>query len=340
MLIPILERSTLRVSVDARKSGEGLDSNERGIQEGTGSSEVGIHHDNQLYVAHCPERVLPGRILEELIGNDRVIGGSCRDAALMAKELYSSFVEGEILVTDPTTAEMVKLMENTFRDVNIALANELALVAERVGTNVWESIALANRHPRVQILTPGPGVGGHCIAVDPWFIAQVASDVTPLIRTARQVNADMPQHAVDLIKEALAKHSDHVIGFSENRSTTVVACLGLAYKGDVDDVRESPAIKVLDILKRDGFEVRAYDGLVKSGTVPEQVNSLEAAVNGADVIIVLTDHAEFQKLYPSTVPGFEGQVVIDTRHVLPAEEWTSEGRIFWRTGSLKTNQKF
>ncbi|MDI7275987.1 MAG: nucleotide sugar dehydrogenase, partial [Anaerolineae bacterium] len=187
-----------------------------------------------LLVAHCPERVLPGRILAELVGNDRVIGGVDRRSAEAARELYASFVEGEMLLTDATTAEMVKLMENTYRDVNIALANEFALVAEEVGIDVWEAIDLANRHPRVRILRPGPGVGGHCIAVDPWFVAEAAPDVTPLIQAARRVNDAMPAHVVDLVKRAVA-----------GVEKPVIACLGLAYKADVDDVRESPALKVV-----------------------------------------------------------------------------------------------
>jgi UDP-N-acetyl-D-mannosaminuronic acid dehydrogenase len=336
MLIPILERSTLRVSVDARKSGEGLDSNERGIQEGTGSSEGGIHHDNQLYVAHCPERVLPGRILGELVGNDRIIGGHCQASAQMAKELYASFVEGEIFITDSTTAEMVKLMENTYRDVNIALANEFALVAERVGINVWESIELANRHPRVQILAPGPGVGGHCIAVDPWFIAQTTPNLTPLIQTSRRVNDRMPEHVIDLVKEVIAELPLRMEGSGENQGKAIIACLGLAYKSDVDDTRQSPAIKVIELLRRAGFEVRAYDGHVPMGTTPEQVDSLADAVEGADVIVVLTGHTEYRRLTPATLPGYKGQAVIDTRNTLPTAEWIAAEARFIRLGESQS----
>lgn len=341
VLLPILEESNLRVGVHMGISdGGGNNHQANNTPAWSGLSDGDPSGNNQLYIAHCPERVLPGHILEELVGNDRVIGGVSRDSALLAEGLYCSFVEGEILITDATTAEMVKLMENTYRDVNIALANELALVAEQVGTSVWESIELANRHPRVQILTPGPGVGGHCIAVDPWFIAQAAPDLTQLIQTARQVNDDMPQHVVDLVKKALAKLPDEAKGYSENRSKILVACLGLAYKGDVDDVRESPAIKVLNLLKKEGFEIRAYDGFVKIGAVPEQVNSLEAAVNDADVMIVLTDHTEFRGLKPDKIPGFKGKVIIDTRHTLPTKDWAGAERIFWRTGSMETKHKF
>jgi UDP-N-acetyl-D-mannosaminuronic acid dehydrogenase len=257
------------------------------------------------------------------VQNDRVVGGVDRTSAEMAKALYASFVEGKIFLTDATTAEMVKLMENTYRDVNIALANEFALVAEQLGINVWEAIELANRHPRVNILKPGPGVGGHCIAVDPWFIVQVAPEVTPLIQTARQVNDSMPAHVVELVKRALAEQrsqgaegqrsGDEITSAPPHPCSSVrIACLGLAYKADVDDTRESPAIKVVELLRAEGFEVRAYDPYVPKGTVPEQVDSLEIALDGADIVVVLTDHTEFREL------DLRGYVVVDTRKVLDA----------------------
>lgn len=277
ILVPILERSGLEVS-----------------REGSESA-------TSFYLAHCPERVLPGRILKELVHNDRVIGGIDRAAAQMAKELYSSFVEGKIFLTDATTAEMVKLMENTYRDVNIALANEFALVAEKVGINIWEAIEIANRHPRVQILKPGPGVGGHCIAVDPWFIVQAAPEVTPLIQTTRQVNDGMPAQVVRLVKRAVAEVEQPVI-----------ACLGLTYKGDVDDIRESPAIRVIELLGAEGFGLRAYDPFVPMGAIPEQVSSIEAAISGADAVLILTDHSAFKGLHLGDI----GCSVIDTRNVL------------------------
>jgi len=202
---------------------------------------------------------------------------------------------------------------------------------------VWEAIELANRHPRVHILKPGPGVGGHCIAVDPWFIVQAAPDVTPLIQTARRVNDGMPAHVVELVKQALAEQRSR--GAEEQRGKgareqgrphpstpapqhpCTVACLGLAYKADVDDTRESPAIKVVELLRTEGFEVRAYDPHVPMGAVAGQVDSLEAAVSGADVIVVLTDHSKFRRLRPLALYGFAGQVVIDARNTLPAEVW-------------------
>jgi UDP-N-acetyl-D-mannosaminuronic acid dehydrogenase len=319
VLVPILERSGLQVSRDA----------EDHSPQHLGTSAP------LLYVAHCPERVLPGRILEELVHNDRVIGGVDRTSAEMAKALYASFVEGEIFLTDATTAEMVKLMENTYRDVNIALANEFALVAEQLGINVWEAIELANRHPRVNILKPGPGVGGHCIAVDPWFIVQAAPEVTPLIQTARRVNDSMPLHVVELVKRALAEHktgdrgqetADKLPSPVSRPQSARIACLGLAYKADVDDTRESPAIKVVELLRAEGFEVQAYDPHVPMGRVPEQVDSLEAALDGADVVVILTDHTEFREL------ELRGYVVVDTRNVLDTHSQKADRGLWLKLG--------
>lgn len=275
----------------------------------------GLKVGEDLFVAHCPERVLPGRILEELVENDRVIGGITPESAQMAKELYSAFVQGPIFLTDATTAEMVKLMENTYRDVNIALANELAQVAEKVGIDVWEAIELANRHPRVGLHKPGPGVGGHCIAVDPWFIAAAAPELTPLLQTARQINDAMPAHVVELVKRAV-----------EGIEQPVIACLGLAYKSDVDDIRESPSIEVVKLLEKD-FEVRSYDSHVPitEKSPASHVDSLEAAVKGADCVVLLTDHKEFREMQPDALVGFEGKVVVDTRKVLSAEAWSLAG---------------
>lgn len=340
MLIPILERSALQVCDDSLVQDSGRDVGASGVLEGYSPGQDGINDDNQLYVAHCPERVLPGRILEELVGNDRIIGGICRESSKLAKELYASFVEGQILVTDATTAEMVKLMENTYRDVNIALANEFAMVAERVGTNVWESIEFANRHPRVQILAPGPGVGGHCIAVDPWFLTQNAPDITRLIQTARQVNDSMPRQIVEMVKESIARRPFGTEGGENHQSKAVIACLGIAYKSDVDDSRESPAIKVVELLRDTDLEIRAFDGHVPMGTIPEQVDSLEAAVEGSDVIVVLTGHSEYRQLTPSTLTGYSGQAIIDTRNILTTDNWVDAKGPILRLGESRVRNYF
>ncbi|MDO8673362.1 MAG: nucleotide sugar dehydrogenase [Dehalococcoidia bacterium] len=291
LVVPILERSGLKVGRD-------------------------------LFVAHCPERVLPGSILEELVHNDRIIGGVDRASAELARSFYSCFVKGQIILTDATTAELVKLMENTYRDVNIAMANEFALVAEHNGIDVWEAIDLANRHPRVNILKPGPGVGGHCIAVDPWFIVESAPEVTPLIQASRNVNEGMPARVVELVKQAVSASGK-----------VTIACLGLAYKADVDDIRESPAVEVVRLLQVDGFQVRAYDPHVECGKVTGQVNSLEEALENAEAIVLLTDHREFRELRPDQLGNLPAVTVIDTRRTIADEAWILAGLEVWRLGT-------
>ena len=208
----------------------------------------GLQAGRDFYLAYSPERVLPGQILRELIENARVIGGVTSESAKAGADLYSIFVKGEIIQTDATTAEMVKLMENTYRDVNIAIANEFARLADKFGVDVWEAISLANRHPRVKILSPGPGVGGHCISVDPWFFVESAPELTPLIYTSRKVNDAQPHYVVSLVKRAL--------GSLKGKR---VAALGLAYKPDVDDLRESPAVEVVHLLQDGGAQVKAWE---------------------------------------------------------------------------------
>jgi len=193
----------------------------------------------EVFIAHCPERVLPGQIMKEVVENDRIIGGINPESTQKARELYESFTKGQIFETDATTAEMVKLVENSFRDVNIAFANELSMICERLSLNVWEVINLANRHPRVKILRPGPGVGGHCIAVDPWFIVDACPEETRLIKTARLVNDSKPSWVIQRVKDA-----------AERFKRPVIALLGLAYKPDIDDLRESPALHIARELKR------------------------------------------------------------------------------------------
>jgi len=208
----------------------------------------GLKGGEDFYLAYSPERVLPGQILRELIENSRIIGGVNRLSAEAGCDLYSIFVKGQIFLTDCTTAEMVKLMENTYRDVNIAIANEFSHLADRFGVDVWEAIALANQHPRVNILSPGPGVGGHCISVDPWFLVEAAPDLTPLIHTARNVNDQQPEFVLSLVKRALGSSLEG----------KHIAVLGLAYKPDVDDLRESPAIETCYLLSKAGAKVTAY----------------------------------------------------------------------------------
>jgi len=256
--------------------------------------------------AHCPERVLPGNMLKELVANDRIAGGLTPEAGRVAKELYERFCTGEIFVTDARTAEMAKLTENSYRDVNIAFANELSLICDELGINVWELIQLANRHPRVKILQPGPGVGGHCIAVDPWFIVHSAPDVSPLIRTAREVNDSKPHHVVGRVKQA-----------AERLKHPVVACLGLAFKADVDDLRESPAMEITaEVARLDGVGVLAVEPHVKA--LPKQLGAhpnvefvaAEEALRRADIVVLLVNHRQFSSIDRALL---RDKVVIDTR---------------------------
>ncbi len=256
--------------------------------------QAGEHADVQ--VAHCPERVLPGHVVRELVENDRVIGGMSRRAAEMACDLYKLVVEGECLLTDARTAEMCKLAENSFRDTNIAFANELSIVCARLGVDVWELIALANRHPRVDILRPGPGVGGHCIAVDPWFIVDSAPEEARLIRTAREVNESKPAWVVRQTREAI----DRVLAANPGRTVgdVTVACLGLAFKPDIDDLRESPAVQITEQIAVLGCRVVAVephvDGLpMRLTRLNVHPSALDEAVSSADVICVLVKHRDF-----------------------------------------------
>jgi UDP-N-acetyl-D-mannosaminuronic acid dehydrogenase len=276
-----------------------------GTTESTVARIIRDHgHDleNDVAIAYCPERVLPGRILTELVENDRIVGGVSLTATAAAAEFYGSFVRGEILETDAKTAELAKLTENAFRDVNIAFANELSLVADQHGINVWELIALANRHPRVGILSPGPGVGGHCIAVDPWFIAHAAPEVTPLIQTARRVNDAKPAWVIDKVSAAARKFVQ-----------PTVACLGLSFKADVDDLRESPAAQIVETLvTEDVATVLVCEPNLQRHPTHSLV-PYEEAIARADIIVVLVDHREFRRLRASDL---KEKVLIDTRGIV------------------------
>ena len=266
----------------------------------------GLKIGNELYLAHCPERVLPGNILKELVENDRIIGGINPESAELAKKVYQSFVEGEIYLTNATTAEMVKLVENSFRDVNIALANELSRICDKLNLNVWKVIELANKHPRVNILKPGPGVGGHCIAVDPFFIVEKVPNEARIIKTARCVNDSMPDYVVRKIKKAVEE---------TKIKHPVIACLGITYKTGTGDLRESPALKIVRRLKEKGYPVRACDPYVKDFT-EFPLFSLEETVDGADCLVLLVDHKEFKAIkLQNLLKKMRGSLIIDTRGV-------------------------
>lgn len=264
-----------------------------------------------VLLAHCPERVLPGKIMTELVTNDRIVGGVTPEAAERARDLYAVFCDGEILLTDAVTAEMAKLVENSFRDVNIAFANELSLISDDLGINVWELIELANHHPRVNILQPGPGVGGHCIAVDPWFIVDAVPSLSRLIRTAREVNDAKPGWVIDKVREAVAA-----------KTAPKIAVLGLAFKPDIDDLRESPALKIAETLA-DTFidgSILAVEPHVEElpASLANRRNvtleTLPEAAAAADAVVLLVDHRQFRATNRADIE-VGGARLIDTRGV-------------------------
>ncbi|MBT6061679.1 MAG: nucleotide sugar dehydrogenase [Anaerolineae bacterium] len=293
LLAPILEKSGLKAGVD-------------------------------FHLAYSPERVLPGQILRELIENARVVGGITSESAQAGYDLYATFVRGNIIKTNSTTAEMVKLMENTTRDENIAIANEFSRLADRFGVDVWEAISLANLHPRINILRPGPGVGGHCISVDPWFLVEAAPDLTPFIRTAREVNDAQPQFVVDLVKRAL--------GSLEGKK---IAALGLAYKPDVDDLRESPAVEVVHLLQDAGASVKAFEPFAPNAKLPNltTVPALNEALEDADAVILLVAHSQFKSLDATEISEImNGYVAVDVVNGWNVSVWKNAGFDILRLG--------
>lgn len=293
----------------------------------------GLKAGEDFLLAYSPERVLPGKIMDELIHNSRVIGGIDQASAEAGRDLYKIFVEGEIFTTDSTTSEMIKLMENTYRDINIAIANEFSRLADRFGVDVWEAISIANKHPRVKILNPGPGVGGHCISVDPWFFVEAAPDITPLISTARNVNDQQPDFVLTLVKRALG-----------DLKARKIAVLGLSFKPDVDDLRESPAVEVAEKLYKAGAEVIACepykpDFKLEGVTIKA---SLEEAVKNADAVVFLVGHSQFKSLKPSELQKLtSSRLLIDCVDALDWEKlekrqsWLDAGFNVYRLGDRK-----
>ena len=286
----------------------------------------GLKAGTDFFLAYSPERVLPGQILRELVENSRVIGGIDQRSAEMGRDLYAAFVKGEIIQTTATTAEMVKLMENTYRDVNIAIANEFSRLSDRFEIDVWEAISIANLHPRVKILNPGPGVGGHCISVDPWFLVEAAPDITRLIHTARNVNDSQPEFVVQLVR--------NMLGDLKGKK---IAALGLAYKPDVDDFRESPALEIVEKLIALGCEVNIFDPYAATfqGLKDHLKKSVEEAAHDSDLLLLLVDHTEFRSLTPQAIKGMQGKKVLDTRHCLDHALWQKAGFEISVLGSAK-----
>jgi len=277
-----------------------------------------------LYLAHCPERVLPGNILYELVNNNRIIGGCTPQCSETAVKYYRSFVEGNLLLTDSSTAEMAKLMENTYRDLNIALANEAVMLCHRLGLNGLEVITLANQHPRVDILNPGPGVGGHCLAVDPYFIIEKAPEVARLISMARKINREMPAYIVKLIGQLLSGHNNPRI-----------AVLGISYKGNVGDCRESPALEIIEHLQQNGYVITVFDPHVQPFGY-----DLISTVRNADLILILSDHDEFRKLDYHELSGYmRTPMIFDTKNLLHPVDFINSSITFFNLGNIASYAK-
>ncbi len=284
---------------------------------------------SDFHLCYSPERVLPGQIMRELIENARVIGGVTPESAKAGADLYSVFVKGQIVQTDSNTAEMVKLMENTYRDVNIAIANEFSRLADKFGVDVWEAIPIANLHPRVKILSPGPGVGGHCISVDPWFFVETAPELTPLIYHSRKVNDAQPGFVVDVVKRKLG-------GLKGKK----IAALGLAYKPDVDDLRESPAVEVVHLLQNAGADVLACEPFKPDANLPgiTIAPTIDEAIRNADAIVLLVKHTEFTNLKPESVAKMtNARIVVDTINSWASPGWQKAGFRVMKLGSGKND---
>jgi UDP-N-acetyl-D-mannosaminuronic acid dehydrogenase len=265
-------------------------------------NDNGHNIDGGIFIAHCPERVLPGRILIELVENDRVVGGINDQSTEMAVSFYKEFVRGDVLATTAKTAEMIKLTENSSRDVQIAFANELSMICDEEGINTWEVIQIANRHPRVNILNPGPGVGGHCIAVDPWFIVDRSPVHSRLIKTAREVNDSKPAWVIDKVRQCANKLKQPKI-----------ACLGLAFKANIDDLRESPSAQIVrQLIREDIGELFICEPNITSSD-EFQLSSIDNAIKSADIILILVDHKEFKNIASINL---KMKIVIDTRGIV------------------------
>lgn len=298
-ILPVLEKGNT-IIVESTIAPKTMDDYVKPLVE-----EQGYNIGEDIYLVHCPERVLPGKILEELVYNNRIIGGVTPSCIEAGKRVYSTFVKGEMIETDARTAEMSKLMENTYRDLNIALANELAKICNDLSINALDVIEMANKHPRVNIHQPGPGVGGHCLAVDPYFIIAKDPENSPLIQTGRRINNSMPEYVVEKAIEALK--------ILDGKKVTV---FGLTYKGDVDDIRESPAFDIYQLLlKEPDIEVAAYDPHVELNFVEKDMNK---ALDGSSLVLILSDHSEFKTLKDSDFKSMKNKVLIDAKNIVKA----------------------
>ncbi|QZY55329.1 UDP-N-acetyl-D-mannosamine dehydrogenase [Crassaminicella profunda] len=286
----------------------------------------GLKIGEELYVGHSPERVLPGQILMELVHNNRIIGGINKESAEKIKELYSTFVKSEMYTTTATTAEMCKMMENTFRDVNIALANELAKLCENIGINAWEVIELCNKHPRVNIHQPGPGVGGHCLAVDPWFIVEKLPELANIIKLSRDTNDSMPEH--------VCKRTEKI--FKDIEGTKKVTILGITYKPNIDDMRESPILELVDLLEEKNYDISIVDPYVKEYKHLEK--DMKKAAKDSDLLILAVNHNDFKGInFDELGKEMRNKKMFDTRNYFDQETLSKSGFEYYLLGE-KGNQ--
>ncbi|MCF3942689.1 nucleotide sugar dehydrogenase [Oceanobacillus alkalisoli] len=296
-MIPVLEKGNV-VIVESTIAPRTMDDYVKPRLE-----EAGFTIGEDIYLVHCPERVLPGQIMDELVNNNRIVGGITEACTDKGADVYRTFVKGELIKTNARTAEMSKLMENTYRDVNIALANELAKVSNELGINALEVIEMANKHPRVNLHTPGPGVGGHCLAVDPYFIISKAPEASKIISLSRDVNNSMPEYVVDAAEKLVKKQNGKKI-----------TIFGLTYKGNVDDIRESPAMEIYEILnKKSEYEVVAYDPHVTLSFVEQD---LAGALDGSDLVLILSDHNQFKELTDEAFNKMNNKQIFDTKNIV------------------------
>lgn len=281
----------------------------------------GLKIGEELFVGHSPERVLPGKILWELVNNDRIVGGVNRESAKKIRDLYKIFVNAEIFLTTATTAEMCKMMENTYRDVNIALANELAKICEKTGINAWDVIEFANKHPRVNLHQPGPGVGGHCLAVDPWFIVEKNPELAKIIRLSRETNESMPEFV-----------SQKINGILEDiKGVNTVTILGITYKPNIDDMRESPITELVELLEKQNINVKIYDPHVD--LEKHQYSSIVEATSGSDLLVLAVNHDIFKNLPLGEISkSMKHKNILDTRNFLDEQKIKDEGFNYYLLG--------
>ncbi|EPY2277489.1 nucleotide sugar dehydrogenase [Clostridium sporogenes] len=287
----------------------------------------GLKIGGELFLGHSPERVLPGQILMELVNNNRIIGGINRKSAEEIRNLYSTFVKGEMYLTTATTAEMCKMMENTYRDVNIALANELAKICENIGINAWEVIQLCNKHPRVNLHQPGPGVGGHCLAVDPWFIVDRVPELAKIIKLSRETNDSMPDY--------MANKIDDLLGNVEGKKK--VTLLGITYKPNIDDMRESPIVELIELLEEKSYDISIFDPYVKEYKYLEK--DIKTACTNSDLVVLAVNHNEFKMLPLKDMKSkMRGNFILDTRNYLDRKLVEDNGFNYELLGETTNNK--